>query len=247
MDGICPPHCGHGIGKAPCSTSGGIYTLNTFEYMLHCHQKTYHLQGTSIASWCPPCQVRNELSVGLMWQVHPPKQIETVVAYGDLIHQIAQKKQLFVTIFSVQIATKSQLYGQNNVEIYRSPPLYPVWPSFLVKITMLLVESHFLPVKPTCFQDIPGHSRTASWNHIHHPPCSLHFKATHRQVLARGKAMARQWQWGQDLEHHKLWIWRFPKSLGYPQIIQFSWIFHYQPTIHVDPFWGSPILGNPKN
>ena len=91
MDGVCPPHCGHGIGKAPCSTSGGIYTLNTFEYMLHCHQKTYHLQGTSIASWCPPCQVRNELSVGLMWQVHPPKQIETVVAYGDLIHQIAQK------------------------------------------------------------------------------------------------------------------------------------------------------------
>ena len=76
---------------------GKPHVQHLVEYIHWIHLNTcytairrHRLQGTSIASWCPPCQVRNELSVGLMWQVHPPKQIETVVASGDQIHQIAQ-------------------------------------------------------------------------------------------------------------------------------------------------------------
>jgi hypothetical protein len=39
---------------------------------------------------------------------------------------------------------------------------------------------------------------------------------------------------------HPIWllIWSFPKSLGYPQIIDFSRIFHYNPS----SYWGIPHL-----
>ena len=39
------------------------------------------------------------------------------------------------------------------------------------------------------------------------------------------------------------WMWRFPKSWGYPQIIRFCCrIFHYQPS----SFWGTPpLFGTP--
>ena len=43
--GFALPIAAMALGKAHVqhiSTAGGIHTLNTFEYMLHCHQKTYH-------------------------------------------------------------------------------------------------------------------------------------------------------------------------------------------------------------
>ena len=99
------------------------------------------------------------------------------------------------------------------------------------QITILLAESQLVPVISP--DELPGPTPVTS------PIPGLHFKATHRQVLA---PMARRW-WQYTRFEGSQSHWDTPTS---SRFIQFSRIFHHEPSVF-DPFWGSPVVGNPKN
>lgn len=133
----------------------------------------------------------------LMWRVHPPKQIETIVAYGDLIHQIAK----ISTVVCHHLLRS---------DCHRTPILWTkqCWDLKIISIvpsmTLILGQNHhvagWIPFFASETHMFSGHSRTFQDRLLEPHPSSpqdrLHFKATHRQVLAlwqgNGEAVAER-------------------------------------------------------